>query len=329
MNNRKFLVKVADALSDLISVCSGVPQGSCLGPLFFILYVNNIFGTVNKCKLFMYADDAILIFSHRNGEECRKVLQNELDCIVKWSIKNFLFINSEKTKVMFFRTSHMEKIRLNKIILHKLSCLQSGSKDDCNCQRLQYVPHCNYLGVIFDENLKFSKHVDLVFDKGKRILCCMYALKNYVNGTVLKIVYKALFESIMRYGVQVWGGTGAVHLSKLVNLQMRALKLIIRDRNFSNSKLLDCCNTQTPSGFYKYYHLVSNFCVNEYKQIVVSGYEIRRKKYNVPRTFNSYGEKTMRCLVPKLYNALPNSISELESIGEFKKAVSLWLRENS
>lgn len=328
LDNRKFVVKVDSSISNLNSVDFGVPQGSCLGPLFFILYVNNIFNVVNKCKLYMYADDVVLLFSHRDIETCRRILQDELNLVVKWSLENNMYINGEKTKVMYFRTPHMVRKNFNEVILHKYSCIQIGMRDVCNCERLNMVSDCNYLGVIFDENLKFDKHVEVVFNKLKKILCCMYALKPYVNSKVLKIVYKSLFESVLRYGVQVWGGTGLVHLSKLTNLQFKVLKIIAQGQNLTNSELLEVCDTLTPNGFYKLYHLVNNFGDSSYKQLVHYRYAIRRQKYIVPRTFNNYGEKSLKCLIPKLYNSLPERIKSLKNFKEFKNEVKSWLQAN-
>jgi hypothetical protein len=327
LSNRKFVVKIGNEVSDVNLVGYGVPQGSCLGPILFIIYVNNIFNVIKECKFYMYADDAVLMYSHRNMDNCYKVLQNEFNCVVKWSIENNLFVNSKKTKVVHFRSPYIAKEILRKIVLHNTSCASLGADDIlCNCNKLDFVSEYSYLGVIFDDNLKFHKHVEKLFNKAKKILGCMYALKFYVDTRILKIVYKSLLESILRYGVQIWGGTNLVHISKLMKVQGKCLKLVVKGREMSNYELLKASDTLTPKGFYEFYNIINNFGDNFYKKITECRYAVRRKKYIVPRVYNNYGERTLKCIVPKLYNKLPDSIIMIDKYSIFKENVKAWLQ---
>ena len=101
---------VANSLtSSLLPITCGVPQGSVLGPLFFLVYVNDVQNALDDCNVKLYADDTVLYQSGLNGQEASVKLQSSLDLFVNWCSCNRLTINIQKTKVMVFGSRHRVK----------------------------------------------------------------------------------------------------------------------------------------------------------------------------------------------------------------------------
>ena len=100
LTNRKQHVFPNEIYSDYQSITQGVPQGSVLGPLFYIIYANDIAQTVKYCKIDMYADNTVLYTSHRNFDVVVKRLQNDVDSLANWCDHNGIKVNTDKTKVM-------------------------------------------------------------------------------------------------------------------------------------------------------------------------------------------------------------------------------------
>ena len=131
--------------SNSLPVTCGVPQGSILGPLLFLLYINDIDGTVEGSKVRLYADDTGLYASHKYPEIAINTVQKDLDRICKWCDRNQLTINVSKTKGMIFG---------NRDVIKKTTL----SKFKIKNQELSYVTSYNYLGIKLDSQLNFESH---------------------------------------------------------------------------------------------------------------------------------------------------------------------------
>ena len=104
LDNRQQCVRVNNTDSCYLNVNCGVPQGSILGPLLFILYVNDLPTVINKCKVVLYADDTLLLYAHKDENEIKKVLEYDLENVAKWFDQNKLHLNVKKTKWSMFGT---------------------------------------------------------------------------------------------------------------------------------------------------------------------------------------------------------------------------------
>ena len=131
--------------SDLLPVTCGVPQGSVLGPLFFLVVVNDVQHALDICGVKLYADDTVLYQSGINSGEAAEKLQRSITRFAKWCEENSLTINIAKTKIMSFGSRHNVKKAKNVIV-------KLGN------EKLQQVPSYKYLGMLLESPLNYNLH---------------------------------------------------------------------------------------------------------------------------------------------------------------------------
>ena len=185
LSHRKQAVKNGDFISDLADISCGVPQGSILGPLFFIIYVNDIMKLFdeNGPKILLYADDTVLYYSHTDVATLYREMNNGLDKIWEWCKLNKLSINAEKTKYMIldpYNLDTMSDIKLGASVLEK-------------------VKFYNYLGVILDDVLLFERFMK---EKCRKINLRIYQLgkmRKYIDSYMSNIIYKQTIVPLFDY----------------------------------------------------------------------------------------------------------------------------------
>ena len=138
-------------LSKETIVKCGVPQGSVLGPTFFIVYVNDMQGIFRDAQVQLYADDTVIYAAGLNVEEATRKIQPCLDQFIKWCTSNKLSLNVNKTKLMVFGTRHVvKKAKAAKVVARG--------------KQLQIVPTYKYLGIVLDSTLSYKYHVNNVIN---------------------------------------------------------------------------------------------------------------------------------------------------------------------
>ena len=147
LTGRTQSVCINGALSDPEAILYGVPQGSILGPLMFIMYINDLTTVVKLCKVHLYADDTLLYFDSSSVQDIETSLSKDLENIVGWLNQNFLILNHSKTKIMLMGTSQ----KLNQM---------SSFTVTINNATLECVHKFRYLGVTLDPNLSWNENSD-------------------------------------------------------------------------------------------------------------------------------------------------------------------------
>ena len=225
--NRRQRVKINDSMSRWTPVVSGIPQGTVLGPLLFIIYINDI---VSFCQsgshLFLYADDA-KIFRYIENENDYFKLQADIHDIVRWINKALLKLNINKCKIVSFgRNVSDYEYEIDNIKLERLKSIKD-------------------LGVMFDEKLKFDLHIKEKSAKANSILGVIK--RNFQNFTQSAgiLLYKSMVRSHLEYAVQVWSPYRKGDIDTLEKVQMRATKLICKNKNLSYEERLRLLNLPT------------------------------------------------------------------------------------
>ena len=211
LKNRKQCVKVAGKLSQWNEVLSGVPQGSVIGPILFIIFINDMPKEVqmNICKLF--ADDCKLYGTVLSDGENK--LQKDLQTLEKWSTKWQLPFNATKCKVMHFGTSNPKhSYIINNHILEK----SKKEKD---------------LGVTIDTDLKFHEHTAAAIKKGNQILGLIKKSYRTRDSLTIPTLYKSLVRRHLEYGNPIWGPFYQGDIDKLEAVQRRATKMVADQNN--------------------------------------------------------------------------------------------------
>ena len=196
LTNRKQYVEIEDTKSKMLDISTGVPQGSILGPLLFIIYVNDFALSSEKFKCVMYADDTTLTstletFSTNelNGNPASSI-NIELNKISEWLKLNQLTLNVQKTKYMLFKTS---KKKVQTLLL------QMDNKI------IDKVLDFNFLGIHFNEQLNWKSHIDNLSVKCCRILGILNRLKRILPLNIQIILYNSLMLPHLNYGITLWG----------------------------------------------------------------------------------------------------------------------------
>ena len=213
LNNRKQFVTINGINSDTTNIKHGVPQGSVLGPLLFLVYINDLHHSIRDSKTFHFADDTNLLFTteknERNSNPVRR-LNSDLKALNQWLIANKISLNPAKTEMIYFRKKNTEIPELNV----KLNGIKLTPKSQIK-----------YLGLTFDEHLTFEPHINLMNAKLKRANNLLAISRHYLPQNLLKQIYYSQFHSHISYGCQVWGFK-INSISKTFLLQKKAIRLM-------------------------------------------------------------------------------------------------------
>lgn len=222
LKNRKICTKLDGKVSTLCDVSYGVPQGSVLGPLLFLLYVNDL-PNVSKFKTTLFADDTNLHLSHSNSKYLQQQVSQEIVKIDEWMRKNKLTLNYEKSNFMIIGNK-LSKTNGFKLVINKHVIPQTNS--------------VKYLGVILDNNLSWQPHIESISKKLSKACGIIYKLRHYVPLSTLKLIYYSMFNSILQYSLLNWGRAANCHLQKIKVLQNRFLRAsLFRHRRSSSNAL--------------------------------------------------------------------------------------------
>ena len=226
LSNRSQKVVVNGSSSCTSHVLSGVPQGSILGPLLFIIYINGLcnISLSPSAKLIMYADD-ILLYQPYNSISDISLIQSNIDSVSSWISSHSLTVNVSKTKYMF-------------ISLKSSSSFSSLPLLSLNGSSLELVSSFRYLGVLITSNLSWSLHIQSICRKSRKILGLLFRHFYYSSPVVLFKLYISLVRPHLEYCSSLWDPASSVIISSLEKVQFFALKLCSKNWSSSYSSLL-------------------------------------------------------------------------------------------
>ena len=214
LNKRYQTCKVNNVRSSRKLIECGFPQGSNLGPLLFLLYVNDLPNCLDQAEPSMFADDTNISTSAGSVEKLETQLNIELDKIYRWLVANRLTLNVSKTEYMIIGCRH----NLGKI--DKDSVIKIGS------ETVNRVHTSKRLGVIIDDKLKWEDQIDSIISRG---IGAIKLIKPYVRKKCLTQVYNALVQPYFDYCSLLWQNCKLELQSKLQKLQNRAARIITGD----------------------------------------------------------------------------------------------------
>ena len=212
LSNRTQSVTLNGTVSNSLPVSCGVPQGSILGPLLFLIYINDMHSAFKDCKVHHFADDTNLLFSHKDPEIIRKTMNKELKLLFDWLCANRLSLNVAKTEFIIFRPPN--RGLKNRITL------------ELNKTKIHESTKIKYLGLILDRKLAWNHHISELSKKLSRAVGMLYKIRDFTPKRVLKSLYHSLFGSHLAYGLPVWGYASKLYTSRIKKLQKRAIRAI-------------------------------------------------------------------------------------------------------
>ena len=185
LHNRRQYVKIDSTKSSYENITCGIPQGSTLGPLLFLLYVNDLPNCVDKLSVRSFADDTNLFYSSDNLKQLESVMNRELKQIYNYCALNKLSINTAKTNYMLVSSSRCHP---------KINITGIEQKD-----------YIKYLGVYIDKHLNWQPQIQHVNNKLAKNLGILSKLRYYIDLNILKQIYYALIYPYLSYGILAWG----------------------------------------------------------------------------------------------------------------------------
>ena len=315
LKNRFQYVSYNNVKSELLEITCGVPQGSILGPLLFILYVNDIGNISSFLKFVLFADDTNIFASDSDIEILSNRINSELSKLNTWFKANKLSLNVKKTNFMLF-TNRLRKSNINISI---------------NNTAINMVQSTKFLGVIIDSKLNWKEHIDVIKKKLSKCTGIIYKASVNLETNTLRYLYCSLFLPYINYCVEVWGSAAKCYLNKITVLQKRVVRILCKTDRYSHTaplfkmlkilKFEDLVFVRIAITMYKAYNgqLPANVqCKFEFNRNITN-YNLRNKcnfKTNYSRTC-----KKSRCLSVygiKVFNELPTDIKDAVNIMHFK-----------
>lgn len=330
LSNRKQFVSLGNYVSELGSINYGVPQGSVLGPLLFLIYINDICCIDSDCTVKLFADDTnVFVFEKTlDGIFCSaNIIVQQLN---NWFIANKLSVSVDKTCYSTFGYIS-DNIDMQYVLkLHD--------------QPIVRVEQCKYLGIIIDNKLTWKPHIDYVHSKLLKFTSIFYKLRWKLSSAVLRILYFAFVYPHLLYGVEVYGNCYRSHIDKLIILNNKLLRIIQNKpmkthvsqlyRNFDTLPLPELHQFQLLCLVHKYLH-----CSNKLPAVFSNYFTLNQDvhDYNTRSTGNLHltrvrtlrGARNIKFKASQLWNNIPDTLKSIQTVRMFKKCLKQYLLNNN
>ena len=211
--NRYQIVNIGSIQSSPLPLKTGVPQGSILGPLLFIIFINDMHACTDISKTINFADDTCLLFTSDTLQGLQNQLDNKLDLVNDWLSCNKLSLNISKTKCVLFHSKHQQ---IQNVLLNVVM----------NNSPIEIVDDINFLGIHINKHLDWKIHVSMCGNKISRSVYTLKCLKNEIPHAILLTIYNALIQSTLNYGLVTWYSPSGCNMQRLIVLQKKALRYI-------------------------------------------------------------------------------------------------------
>ena len=321
LTNRKQYVEIENTKSDIKIIKHGVPQGSVLGPLLFLIYVNDI-NTKNDNNTLCFADDTTIFVTSSDPNELFLKANDILNKSYDWFCANKLKLNTKKTNYMI--------ISPHKLNLNNNFVLKIGN------DFISQVTSTKFLGINIDEKLKWTAHLSAINKRVSHSLMAIRQVKHYLPLSSLRTLYFALIHPHLLYGILAWGNAKQTHIKRTQILQKRALRHITKshyndhtDPLFKATRILklndlykqqvalfmyDFCNNKLPKSFQHSYLLHSYSNSHPYPTRSTN-------LFIIPTPRSDFAAKLPYFNFPKIANSCSEYITNASSRNQMKTKI--------
>lgn len=328
LTERKQKVKLQDTVSNQISNHLGVPQGSILGPLLFILYVNDLGNCLQHCKIEMFADDTAIYVEAKTIEEATAKMNGDLNTLYKKICENKLKLNIDKTKVM--------------LIGNKTNVNNSEVNIEIKENKLELVTKIKYLGVMVDNKLNFTNNIDYICSKIGQKINVLNRLRKELNQNQKITVYKSIIEPHFIYAASILFLASQTDIKRLQKLQNKCMRAILNVSRLTSKRImLEILEFMSVNQIIVYFMLIFLYKIisgvappylqnkikykneNNRKKTLRSGNEIEKSIAKKACSQNSLFYRGIA-----IFNSIPDNIKEIGSMASFKKYLREFVKKN-
>ena len=316
LSNRKQYTFYNNSSSQLKELICGVPQGSILGPLLFLLYIDDIRFVSNKINFILFADDTTVTMSHSDLNVLVDTLNNELIKVQSWLRINKLILNTSKTHMMIFTKRNVDVSNVH---------ISLGGTI------IEQVPNTKFLGINIDNKLSWNSHINAVSKIVSKNVGVLNRL-NFLPQHILLNLYYTLIYPHLSYCNVVWASPNNSAIIRLHRLQKRAIRAMCNLHYnaptgdfFINLKIVNvyslyklnlatlmfsCHKGLLPDSLMRYFSLNDNTHTHFTRQ---------SHDFHIPYTRTTLSQKSVDFSGPKLWNSLPASLKDATSLKTFKR----------
>ena len=315
-------VKIGSSLSDWLPITKGVPQGSVLGPALFNIFINDLYGFKNLASLFNYADDNTLGAQGKNQQVVKEILIAESKNAVDWFNNNSMEANPSKFQCM---------------LLSSKRTAYDGFALDFNGINITGESSVKLLGVYIDKHLDFHEHISFICRKAGAQLNALSRISHILDQSSKLALVRSFISSHFNYCPIIWHFCSASDREKMESIQRRALRLVYKDKHLSYDDMLVRSNMIRLSLARLHSIAIETFkCMKglnpEYIShlFIPNSNSIQTRQHSnldiiVPYVkTTSYGLHSIRYIAAKIWNDIPRSFKEVNSVNDFKSLIRSW-----
>ena len=323
LESRQQTIDSGQGMSIRSLIRSGVPQGSILGPILFLLFINDLPLLLKHCQADFFADDATAHTSNQDIETINTELQSDFSIAVSWSKQNKLPINYDKTTYMILGSKKRVQDE------HQLDLrAENRTIDKVSTQRL--------LGIFIDDHLSWTTHIDHLCSTLSSKISLLRQISAYVPQDIQKLYYQSYIVPLLDYGCNTWGTTSSANIERLSKLQKRAARIILKADFMTPSKLM----FETLGWLSVPKRLLYNKAILTYKALnnLTPAYisnlltplsekhsrSLRSSENGllcIPRSRSALYDRSFSHSASKLWNSLPQDIRTKSSLNAFKTSI--------
>ena len=325
--NRKQFVCYDGVNSPYDNITCGVPQGSILGPLLFLIYVNDMASVSDKLFTLLFADDTNTFLSGKDINALIRTMNEELSKLVGWMYANKLSLNIAKTHFLIFNSKGKQKPLFNeRLVINETELMQDNKT--------------KFLGVIIDDKLSWGAHIQYIkskISKGVGIIC---KVKNVLNVGTLINLYNCFVYPYINYAVEIWGDTYDCYINTILKLQKKSLRIISRSASrehtsplFSKFRILNVRKVhiyKVGMTMFKVHQNLVPFIFSQlftYNSTIHSHYTRQSDQLHVPIAKTNYMMRSISIKGVRIWNKLNSKINYNCSFLCYKSRLKQYLME--